>query len=597
MKRDLLVALHVKGKLLFSDEIDSSEISGLFGSSQEGLERNILGLTNPNTSTIWEGNIRYGSQLFSSKEGDSADHLTSILDQMSCDYFNEFNGNWKLCHWNPKRQEVILAKGKFGHQRLYYIATDQFLVCASDLKQILSLPFVKKELNRKALVQLGPNGDRDSETFFKGVHQIPNGHFLKYSTKGYTLNSYWQPNFDTPIVYREHAQYVEHFSSILDEVIGDSLHDFNKPGVACSSGLDSATIFSVAQEIKEKQNRSLDALTWKPNIISPFYKSRKRTHDESELVKKHLVHSKYSSLHVVTSQNGNLVPLYKDIIESCSQPIINLQPHMMEVIRKSSEIGNDVLLNGFFGNFTISYTGWRQKMNTSSDLSKFVLRDYKTILRILQKRLFHEKNINQNNDYINDAAISDHRELLFDSAPYENYNAKDLEHGRSRYEHYPIIFKQYRSSSLQDISCYAESLGVKFATPLMDSRIIDFCLNTPNWVFSSNGIKKRILKESMKRRIAPEILHAKKRGLQGSNYPIKFELEQLEFARLIASFRASKLVSYWVNIDLLELHLNQFIKIGRLGKLGKKDFEPNFNIVNRGVQVALFLQNMDRGEY
>ena len=161
-----------------------------------------------------------------------------------------------------------------------------------------------------------------------------------------------------------------------------------------------------------------------------------------------------------------------------------------------------------------------------------------------------------------------------------------------RFKH---LINLLQSSSIQDTSLYTEALGFESRTPVLDSRIIDYCLSVPKEIFYSKGEKKRLIKSAMKNKMPNNILFNKKRGLQGANYISKLAYERKDILNLFTEFKQSKLISYWLDVDFIKENFINFIN----PNLSKKAFfeNANLNVILRGIQVGLFLQKFENGNF
>ena len=245
-----------------------------------------------------------------------------------------------------------------GNKRIYYYDCAEYFIFTTNLNYLLSLSFIPKELNPNTLIQFGPNFKRDSSTFYKNINQLPKAHYLSIKDRKLNLHSYWVPKVQSKIYYKNFNDYVEHFNEIYTKAITDSLKGFKKPSIALSSGLDSGSMYALAAPFLENKRQILETVTWKTDIIDENWMIPNRTIDESHFVNQLTKEYNYTNSHIVSSKKGNILSLYKNQLKNCNEPVSTMMPHMMEVYEKGKELGVDVMLNGFGGNFTVSYIGF-----------------------------------------------------------------------------------------------------------------------------------------------------------------------------------------------------------------------------------------------
>ena len=498
-------------------------------------------------------------------------------------FFIDWVDSWSIGFFNNK--ELILARDKMGNKHIYYYDCEDYFIFSEKLGHLLSLPFIPKELNVNVLIQYGPNFKRDGSTFYKNINQLPKAHYISIKDSKLKLHSYWIPKVQSKIYYKNFNNYAEHFNEIYSKAVINSLKGFKKPSIALSSGLDSGSMYALAAPFLENKKQFLETITWKSDVIDENWNLPNRTTDESHFVGQLTKNFNYTNSHIVSSKKGNILSFYKKQLKNCHQPVSTMMPHMMEVYEKGKELGVDVMLNGFGGNFTVSYSG-------IPNLNLFNFKDTARFFKNKVNDILPVSTINKNTsrDYILNDAIEeniDNYSLLTPHLEQKRKMSKDF-----RYKH---IINLIQSSSIQDISVYTEALGFESRTPVLDSRIIDYCLSIPIEVFYKNGVYKRLIKSAMHHKMPHKILYNKKRGLQGANYISKLRHESKDIFNLLLEFKQSKLISYWLDIDLIKENLTYFIN----PNTSRKDFreKANLNIILRGIQIGLFLQKFERGDY
>lgn len=499
-------------------------------------------------------------------------------------FFNNYEGNWSLAFWN--NQELIIARDKMGNKRIYYYDCDEYLIFSTHLNHLLALSFIPKELNANVLIQCSTNHKTDGQTLYKNINQLPKAHYITINSNNkLNLHCYWIPKIKTSIYYKNFEDYTEHFNHIYTQAVTDSLLGFKKPSVALSSGLDSSSTYAIAASILKKREENIETVTWKTDIIDQNLSIANRTNDETELVKKLTEKSSNTNSHIVTSTNNNILTFYKKQLKNCHQPIFNLLPHMMEVFEKGQELGVDVMLNGFGGNFTVSHTGFPY----------FNPLDLKSTASFIKKQIkdtvfFSKANNNLNRAHIRQEAIEENIDDFFYLTPHLEQKRK-----KGKEDRYKHIINILQSNTIQDISLYTETLGFESRVPVLDNRVIDFCFSIPNEIFYKNDVNKRLLKHAMRNKLPNDILYNKKRGLQGTNYVNKFRSEAKDIFNLFAEFKQSKLISYWLDVDLIIESFKIFINPNTTRKVFNE--KANIQIILRGIQLGLFLQKFENGDY
>src|SRR5262245_22957116 len=85
-----------------------------------------------------------------------------------------FNGDWAFCILDLRQHILFLSRDRYGIKPLYFTKTEEYFAFASEIKAILSLPFVPRSLNHEmAFHYLGLFcRTHTNETLFEGVYQL-----------------------------------------------------------------------------------------------------------------------------------------------------------------------------------------------------------------------------------------------------------------------------------------------------------------------------------------------------------------------------------------------------------------------------------------
>ena len=97
--------------------------------------------------------------------------------------------------WDAAEQRLILARDRFGKKPLYYCASGNALVFASEIKGVLAHPEVSRDLDPAAIPAYLTFGYVPTpRTFFAGIQSLPPGHVLTVDAGAPPrLERYWTP--------------------------------------------------------------------------------------------------------------------------------------------------------------------------------------------------------------------------------------------------------------------------------------------------------------------------------------------------------------------------------------------------------------------
>ena len=107
--------------------------------------------------------------------------LLYLYEEYGIDFLNMLNGIFALAIWDSKRKELLLARDHAGVKPLYYWQDGSRLFFASEIKALLSIPEIPRNLNRDAiptyLTFLWVPGE---ETMLESVRKLEPGHYLTW---------------------------------------------------------------------------------------------------------------------------------------------------------------------------------------------------------------------------------------------------------------------------------------------------------------------------------------------------------------------------------------------------------------------------------
>jgi len=109
---------------------------------------------------------------------------------------HELNGMFAFALLDRERRELVLARDRLGIKPLYY--TDEPFAFASELRTLLHVPGVERELDRESLFHyLSLRFVPGERSIFRAVRRLPPGHLLRYDLKTGTRTTarWWQLEF------------------------------------------------------------------------------------------------------------------------------------------------------------------------------------------------------------------------------------------------------------------------------------------------------------------------------------------------------------------------------------------------------------------
>ena len=92
------------------------------------------------------------------------------FEELGSDCFKKFRGMFAFAIWDSEKQELILARDRFGIKPLYYYQDNDYFIFASEIKAILNFQNVKKKINHSAVhLFLQQGWISQPQTFYENI--------------------------------------------------------------------------------------------------------------------------------------------------------------------------------------------------------------------------------------------------------------------------------------------------------------------------------------------------------------------------------------------------------------------------------------------
>jgi len=185
---------------------------------------------------------RQGHRFYTSSDTEVLLHL---YEEEGPACLERLNGQFAFAIWNSHRQELLLARDRVGIRPLHYTVREGRLIFASEIKAIFAVPQVPRRIDPEALDQVFTFWTvLPGRTAFRGICELPPGHYMKVSKGGLTTQRYW----DIPVCPR--SEQIDRPVDEIAETVGDLLTDAVRlrlradvpVGCYLSGGLDSSGI-------------------------------------------------------------------------------------------------------------------------------------------------------------------------------------------------------------------------------------------------------------------------------------------------------------------------------------------------------------------
>jgi len=175
--------------------------------------------------------------------------LLAAYQAWGADCVKKLNGMWAFVILDRRRQVLFGSRDRFGVKPLYYFKDEHHFAFASEVKALLTLPFVKREANPNAIFDylvMRREGQKE-ESFFKNIYELTpafsfefnlvTGQLNKWRYYSLAVNTDWE-KFDAT----KATAHTEKTREYVLRSIRLRLRSDVPVGTCLSGGIDSASI-------------------------------------------------------------------------------------------------------------------------------------------------------------------------------------------------------------------------------------------------------------------------------------------------------------------------------------------------------------------
>lgn len=491
-------------------------------------------------------------------------------------------GDFAFAIWDAKKKELFCARDHVGTRTLYYTMSDNAFMFCTLMRPIIKASSDRIELNEKWIADCLAldhliNEIECNETPYKGIYQIPPASTLIFGKGDIYIEKYWDPLREIkPLKLKTDEEYVNAFKKVFFEAVHCRLRSKENVGIMLSGGLDSASIASVAANMLRNENKKLYSFTSIP--IAPcddhpqYY-----IPDESKEVELLSKHCGNIETEFLKFEGKNCVSDMEEVISILEQPYKTFRNMywMKGILEQGKKKKCRIMLNGQFGNFTISYGNFYTYYRTLFTQGKFitiakeimalsreinmpvpqVIRKLKDVfIPYFIRRIHHlvtQKNENMFKNVIINMEMVERWNIKkrLRAAGYNQivipYNTMQKEFG--------IVLNPCVLSHLGTMeSKLSLANGLVIRDPSRDKRVIEFCLSLPVSQYVRGGKQRILIRRAMEGSLPDEIrMNFAHRGIQSYDWRIRLEPDWQTAVKEIKEIMGDPLISKYLDTEKL----------------------------------------------
>ncbi len=272
-------------------------------------------------------------------------------------------GSYAYAAFNVEKNELFLGGDHVASRALYYQRVGSKLYFATRMDTIV---YASKEraVNEEWLALfIGMNtlaiNTSPTTTPFKGVMRVEAFHYNRITKESLESIKYWDYNDIKPIKLKNDDEYKKYFLKLYEKCVTETVAGINgEPGLMLSGGFDSTTVGAFLAKGMQKEGKNVYGYSHVPlensnNKIKMMY----TVNDESEAILQFCEMYPNVKPNFMSTPECDGFSNMREILATYETPYkshTNID-WVKEIYKKAGESNHRILLNGQYGNASVSY--------------------------------------------------------------------------------------------------------------------------------------------------------------------------------------------------------------------------------------------------
>ena len=183
--------------------------------------------------------------------------IIHLYETYGLDCVKHLNGMFAFALWDSNKKLLFLARDRMGVKPLYYALQNNSFYFSSELKGLLALPFIQRELNIEALNKyLSFENVPSPHSIIKNIFKLEAGHILTIQNGQIKKEQYWDLPLDLPKLKITEDEAVEELERLFSESVKRRLLSDVPVGVFLSGGIDSSLVAKFMADVSGEKIRT-----------------------------------------------------------------------------------------------------------------------------------------------------------------------------------------------------------------------------------------------------------------------------------------------------------------------------------------------------
>jgi asparagine synthase (glutamine-hydrolysing) len=279
------------------------------------------------------------------------------------DCLAKFNGMWAFVLYDRRKNIMWGSRDRFGVKPLYYYSKNGWFCFASEIKALVSLPFVDKQINEAAAFDyLSLNINNPENCFFEGIEELKPSEAFSVDLAGNEVKKWTYYRLETttgwaPFDEKRFLSINERMRGLVSNAVRLRLRSDVAVGSCLSGGMDSSAIVCSVNGLLEKE--SIGSVGTRQKVFTACYSGE--SIDESKWAKM-VVDATGAEWHRTFPAARTFLEDMDDLVYCQEIPFVSSSIYAQYCVMKlAREKGVKVLLDGQGGDEL--FTGYEQYYN------------------------------------------------------------------------------------------------------------------------------------------------------------------------------------------------------------------------------------------
>lgn len=467
------------------------------------------------------------------------------------DCLMKMNGMWALAIWDTQKQELFLARDRFGIKPLYYLhIPNQLFAFASETIAFRHLEDYHPQINPLHLqinLQDIQALEGQGHTIYQNTFQVLPGHCITIK-QGQPIEQkkWWDTSQNIPEIPQSYDDQIVKFKEIFQDACRIRMRSDVPLASALSGGLDSSSVYCTLHQMMQGQI-SLDRIpdNWQTAYVGTFPGT---TQDETRFAKQVVEHIQGQAKYIAPDYNNLTSKLLETTIKFdnlATTPLFIVSEIYQNMAQNGIKVSMDghgvdemllgypnLVLNAYHHYYAeqsiaeaidaIKTYGELFPENARPGIVKTYLeelsaaKDFRFYKKAITQKLKRFLPVKQSKSPQTASWLPAHSQELTPLIP-QNTSATPSLSGVHQVLHenfhrttLPMILRNFDRASMQH--------GIEIRMPFMDWRLVTFTFGLPLSSKLGNGFTKKILRDAMQGTL-PETIRTRKLKI-GLNAPM-----------------------------------------------------------------------------